>query len=314
MTGETLAPKRRTTDRRTLVVFLGIAFGWTWLVGLALFVLRIPLSSPIAVPILAILYMPTPFVAALIAERGLRRSRFAFPRGRGLIAFFLLPVLAILAFAVLHLALTGLAGNLLGLPGFGTLATTAADLEESLTALVGPAALATASAPPPPIVLALAGLAGSIVAGWTINGLFALGEEYGWRGLLWEHLRGRGVVRGNLILGAVWGLWHAPLILQGYNYGDQPLLGVVAMVVFAIPMSFVLTALRELTSSVIPAAAAHGMFNALASVLVLLTLHGEPLVSGPVGLLAAVVLSVVAAVLWRRVRLAPVVSAGAGAP
>ncbi|BDZ45000.1 CPBP family intramembrane glutamic endopeptidase [Naasia aerilata] len=269
-------------------------------------------------PVLALLYMPTPLVAALIAERGLRRSRFAIPRGRSRIRFFTLPVVAILSFAVLHLALIGLGGGLLHLPGFGALATTPQDLEETLAALVGPEALATASAPPPPIVLGLAGLVGSIVAGWTINGLFAMGEEYGWRGLLWEHLRGLGAFRANLLLGAVWGLWHAPLILQGYNYGDQPLLGVGAMVVLAIPMSFVLTAIRELTGSVIPVAAAHGMFNAIASVLILLTLHAELLVSGPVGLVAALALAVVAAVLWRlvhrRAASAPPVPTGAVAP
>ncbi len=39
--------------------------------------------------------------------------------------------------------------------------------------------------------------------------VFSLGEEFGWRGFAHPRLAARfGVVRGSLILGAVWGLWH----------------------------------------------------------------------------------------------------------
>jgi D-alanyl-lipoteichoic acid acyltransferase DltB (MBOAT superfamily) len=39
-----------------------------------------------------------------------------------------------------------------------------------------------------------------------------------WHGITWNF--------------AIWGLWHAPVILQGHNYPGYPLLGVLMMVVF----------------------------------------------------------------------------------
>jgi membrane protease YdiL (CAAX protease family) len=39
--------------------------------------------------------------------------------------------------------------------------------------------------------------------------VFPLGEEFGWRGFAYPKLAGRfGVVKGSLILGVVWGVWH----------------------------------------------------------------------------------------------------------
>jgi membrane protease YdiL (CAAX protease family) len=39
--------------------------------------------------------------------------------------------------------------------------------------------------------------------------VFSLGEEFGWRGFAYPRIVGRyGPVRGSLMLGAAWGLWH----------------------------------------------------------------------------------------------------------
>ena len=40
--------------------------------------------------------------------------------------------------------------------------------------------------------------------------------------------------RALLVTGVIWGIWHAPVILMGYNYPTQPVLGVLLMVVFCI--------------------------------------------------------------------------------
>ena len=49
--------------------------------------------------------------------------------------------------------------------------------------------------------------------------LFAMGEEAGWRGYLWSVLRPLGFWRTAAIVGVAWGLWHAPIIAAGHNYG-----------------------------------------------------------------------------------------------
>ena len=82
----------------------------------------------------------------------------------------------------------------------------------------------TAGAPPVALLYVLGPLVG-IMAGFTINGLFAFGEEYGWRGVLMDELRPLGAFKANLLTGVMWGFWHAPVILLGFNYGAERRLG-----------------------------------------------------------------------------------------
>jgi len=69
-------------------------------------------------------------------------------------------------------------------------------------------------------------LAISFIGICLIGSIFAFGEEFGWRGHLQEKfLRKFGLNRGLIILGIVWGYWHLPLILMGYNFPNYPVLG-----------------------------------------------------------------------------------------
>lgn len=63
-----------------------------------------------------------------------------------------------------------------------------------------------------------------IVIGPVINIIPTLGEELGWRGYLLPKLRTFLSDRSALALtGVIWGLWHAPIIWMGHNYGtDYP--------------------------------------------------------------------------------------------
>ncbi len=52
--------------------------------------------------------------------------------------------------------------------------------------------------------------------------IFIAGEEIGWRGFLQKLLIDEyGKVAGIVILGLVWGIWHAPIALKGYNMGSH---------------------------------------------------------------------------------------------
>src|SRR5690349_19574724 len=52
----------------------------------------------------------------------------------------------------------------------------------------------------------------------TLNTMLAFGEEYGWRGYLLPKLLPLGEARAATIVGVIWGLWHAPLLIAGLNY------------------------------------------------------------------------------------------------
>lgn len=67
-----------------------------------------------------------------------------------------------------------------------------------------------------------------------INLVPALGEELGWRGWLLPKLMPLGPVPAIPVSGVLWGVWHAPLVLLGYNDPTAPgWLGVTAMVLVA---------------------------------------------------------------------------------
>lgn len=78
----------------------------------------------------------------------------------------------------------------------------------------------------------------TIVVGPFLGLIIAFGEEYGWRGYLQPELIKLGRVRGVLLLGVIWGIWHWPIIWMGYNFPGQPVLGSLAMVALGIIFAF----------------------------------------------------------------------------
>jgi len=91
--------------------------------------------------------------------------------------------------------------------------------------------------------------------------VITLGEEYGWRGYLQSELLKIGRVRGVLLLGAIWGAWHWPVILMGYNYPGHPLLGVVLMTLYTTGLAVILGYAVLKSGSVLLAAYLHGLNN-----------------------------------------------------
>lgn len=133
----------------------------------------------------------------------------------------------------------------------------------------------------------LATFALAIGLGVTVNAALAFGEEFGWRGyLLWE-LAPLGFWRASVVIGAVWGLWHAPVIVEGYNYPSFPYIGILAMTAATIAFSFVYTYLVLRSRSVLAAVFFHGVFNASGGLVLALTVTDtavlEELVASPVG-------------------------------
>ncbi|MBN1696430.1 MAG: CPBP family intramembrane metalloprotease [Spirochaetales bacterium] len=129
----------------------------------------------------------------------------------------------------------------------------------------------------------------AFAGGITVNAIFALGEEIGWRGLLYKELRGLGFWKSSLAAGLLWGVWHAPVILSGYNYPNHPEIGVFMMTAFCILLSPLMQFLREKTGSVIPPAVFHGTINAFAGYTVILIKGGNDLLTGMTGLSGMIV-------------------------
>jgi len=148
-----------------------------------------------------------------------------------------------------------------------------------------------------PGVLLLLSLAQVLIAGPTINAIAALGEELGWRGLLLHGLSPIGFWRSSLVIGFFWGLWHLPLIVNGYNYPGHPVAGPVMMILLAILLSPLIGYVRLRAESVFAATVFHGTLNAAATLMIFL--KGENvLVTGITGAIGMVTLLLANGVLW----------------
>lgn len=124
----------------------------------------------------------------------------------------------------------------------------------------------------------LLGQAGLIAIAGLVNTFFAMGEEIGWRGWLWIRLQKYGTVPAILLSGVIWGLWHAPLILLGYNYPfARGAWGLAAMCGLCIILGAFLGWIRSFSDSVWPAALAHGVFNASAGLVAIFMAMGASL-------------------------------------
>ena len=102
----------------------------------------------------------------------------------------------------------------------------------------------------------------SIFLGPLINFIFGLGEELGWRGFLLPRLMPLGKPAAYLVLGLLWGLWHAPLIWAGLNYPGQPVQGIFMMCLVCLAFGAFLNEMTLHYESAILAGFLHGAANA----------------------------------------------------
>lgn len=272
-------PAVSTREKVSIGVFLALAFGLPWLVTLPLW-LGDGLAHP-WFPVISIAMMMTPAIAALVTVFAIERPARPWQAlgivplkpVRRLIAYLALAIVVPVALVLVALPIGALFGvysmDLVSFSGYQE------NLDEQLAA-----ASAASGTEIPEIALPIAFLVllqlASIPLGAFLNVIPALGEELGWRGWLLPKLLKFGTVPALLISGVIWGLWHAPLILLGYNYLDAPgWLGLTMMTGMCILVGSVFAWLRIRSESVWPAALAHGAFNAAGGSFLLFAAAGE---------------------------------------
>ncbi|QRK11876.1 CPBP family intramembrane metalloprotease [Archangium violaceum] len=278
----TASPSR--LDTRGIAAFVAIAYGFSWLCVLG-FVLGFGTQmeqAPIAFRVVAALSMFGPTVATFIVARrvsplpSLKRDT-GLGLGQHRLRFFLLAVLgtpavvlgALLLSAVFYpdaLDLTGLSGLRAQLAQLPPQAAQAIDKLGGLHVLLV-------------IQVVQAALLGPL-----LNLPVIFGEEWGWRGYLLPRLLPLGQWRALVLGGVIWGLWHAPLILLGYNYPQHPVLGVLLFTVVCVLLSILLGWMRLATGSIWPAVLAHGSLNALGPIVIMLGYAEKPIDTALVGL------------------------------
>lgn len=254
----TSAPRPTVTRNRPLWVFLILAFGLSWLLAIPLYI-GDGIDSPIFLPI-TLAIMATPSISALLTvfaiERPPRRARrlglWPLRPVKRLIGYALLGVFGIIAMALIALPI----GSLLGV--FPADFAQFSAFQETLDATFNKQGI---DQPLPTDILVAMQLATLPLAA-IVNCIPALGEELGWRGYLFPALLPLGTTRAIVISGVVWGLWHAPVILLGYNYPTAPgWLGLLAMIGTSVILGTLFGWLRLRSHSVWPSTFAHAALN-----------------------------------------------------
>lgn len=140
-----------------------------------------------------------------------------------------------------------------------------------------------------------------------INGVFAFGEEIGWRGAMYPMLKEKfGVNKGRIIGGIIWGIWHWPvMILAGYEYGFDywgfPIIGMLLFCIFTTVFGIFLDAVYEKSDCIWIPSVAHGALNAIATLplMAINPIYANEMILGPapVGIIAMIPMIVLALII-----------------
>ncbi|PQZ57431.1 MULTISPECIES: CPBP family intramembrane glutamic endopeptidase [unclassified Microbacterium] len=286
-------PHARRVPWTAVIVFVAVSFALAWLVALPLW-LGDGLAEPMSVFLLPVM-MFTPAVAALVVTFVMRvpapgqRARFLGlwplrPAKRVIwlmVAGWLVPPLLVGLGVLLSAALGFVQLDL-------TFAAFAAELEKAVPA----------GTPLPPVQIIVFAQLAMIPVGGLFNSLFAFGEELGWRGWLLPALRPLGTWPALILSGVIWGVWHSPIILLGYNFGRTDITGVLFMIGGCVAWGVLLGWLRLRSASVWPAVIAHGSLNAAAGMIVIFAAAQPDLaLAGPLGVAGWIVAALVVIVL-----------------
>jgi membrane protease YdiL (CAAX protease family) len=290
-------------NRKRIKIFVIWAFGISWLTGLVIFLTGGLDNSPtydlggaqisLAYILLATAYMFGPAIANILT-RLITHERFQalnlkphFEQGKWkyfLIAWFLPGILTIAGSIMFFLLFPRFFDGQLNL------------LKDQLGSAGGNQQIN-------PWMIVIVQILQALIISPLLNSIATFGEEFGWRGYLQPKLMPLGGRKAVLITGIIWGIWHWPVILMGYNYGNDyfgaPFLGPLAMVWFTLSLSVIFGWLTIKSSNVWPAVIAHGAINGIAAI-GLIFVKGTPdslLGPTPVGFIGGIGLTIIALIL-----------------
>ncbi|MFY9116066.1 MAG: type II CAAX endopeptidase family protein [Bacteroidales bacterium] len=86
------------------------------------------------------------------------------------------------------------------------------------------------------------------------------GEEIGWRGYLFDELKGLPYLEMTILLNVIWALWHLPMFFFGMGHGNV-FVSFTLFVIMCIEFGIILNYIRMKTNSVFGAILVHPIAN-----------------------------------------------------
>ena len=285
-------------DKKKFIIYLVLAFviGWSIQLVASMFALQ---GNTVMFQALVSFTMFAPLVAALIARAGVKKVGWK-PQIKKNFKMYLIciavPVVTTVAGAALfYLVMPGrldLSGSYL----VATLGETA--YQQMVDAGITP------------VLYVAIGIVQSVTFAPILNMFFAVGEEAGWRGVMYPMLKDRyGTTKGRVIGGIIWGAWHWPImVLAGYEYGLEywgaPFFGMALFCVCCVVLGIVMDWTYEKTDSIWAPSLAHGAFNAAATVPIILLnvdyINQQIIGPAPVGLIGMIPMAVFVVLVCRK--------------
>ena len=271
---------------RKISFFIGLTFFFNWLIAILFYAFGGKWNSTAAV-VVGFVYMFVPMTMVVIVQKLIYKEPLkeklgiSFKLNRWFLVAWLIP--PFLAFATLGISLL--------FPGIEYSAEMTG-MFERFKSILTPEKFEQIESqmdtlPIHPIWI---GLLQGLIAGITVNAIAGFGEELGWRGFLQREFSFMGFWRASLLIGFIWGVWHAPLILQGHNYPQHPVTGVFMMTAWCVLLAPIFSYVRLKAGSVIAAAVIHGSLNGTVGLAIMVVKGGNDLLIGVTGLAGFIVL------------------------
>lgn len=159
-------------------------------------------------------------------------------------------------------------------------------------------------------ILIIGQIVTAVLFGPILNFVTCFGEEWGWRGYLLPKMAAKMPrIPMLLITGTIWGLWHAPIIALGHNYGTDywgyPVVGIAVMCIFCIALGTIFSYLCIKTQSCIPGVIAHGAINSFAGAGLFFAATNDNAILGPtpsglIGGIGLIIAAIIILVYWNK--------------
>jgi membrane protease YdiL (CAAX protease family) len=285
-------------DLKRISIFILFAFGIAWLSGLAIYLTGGLAKSPYNLLLLTVGYMGAPAFAHILTRVVTKegwKDLYLRPKFRKGWVYWLICWIAPAIFTFTGLAIFfGLFPQY-----FDPTLALVKKLMDSRAASSGQPQVAIN-----PWTVVISQTLTALLIAPILNAIPILGEEFGWRAYLQPRLLPLGGRKAMLWMGLIWGLWHAPIIAMGYNYGvnylGAPWLGILAMIWFTFLFGTFIGWAVIRAGSVWPAVIGHGAINGIAGIYAFFVQGNPNPILGPavVGLIGSLGIAVVALLIF----------------